>query len=136
MKLIDTMKELGCDNYYIVELASDMEIDDCIEYYTAADDVDEVLYGCDVIDVDHVSKEFAVIYLDIDSLYEEEEELEEEDDDESFKEDVDAMIEAFRRLAKGCEDPITMSFASDPELGIFVINTAGRNVLFKFDEER
>lgn len=132
MKLIDTMKELGCDNYYIVELASDMEIDDCIEYYVAADDVDEVLYGCEVIDVDHISKEFAVIYLDIDSLYEEEE----EDDDESFKDDVDTMIEAFRRLAKGCEDPVTMSFASDPELGIFVINTAGRNALFKFDEER
>ena len=64
MKLIDTMKELGCDNYYIVELASDMEIDDCIEYYAAADDVDEVLYGCGLRVSELVNLKLSNIYVE------------------------------------------------------------------------
>lgn len=65
MKLGELMEELNCKYYYIVELDDDMPIDVGLpEYYVAADDIDSYLRDMTVRDYSHVSKRFAVVYLD------------------------------------------------------------------------
>lgn len=144
MKLIDTMKELGCDYYYIIELCDDEDIDDCLEYYTAADDVNEDLFDCEVLDYDHISKEFAVIYLNTDSLNEEEEcdgdcencpYNEEDVDDYIFQKNVDLLIEAFRNLVEDLDDPVSIAFASDPDAEVFAVNVGNRTVIIPYEDE-
>lgn len=65
MKLVDFMGEFKHKNYYIVELSKS---DECSEYYTKVDEVDAKLLMCDVINYDLVSDDFAVVYLDIDTV--------------------------------------------------------------------
>ena len=64
MKLGELMEDLGCEYYYVVELDADMPIDACPEHYVSADKIDDYIRDMTVLNYDHVSKRFAVVYLD------------------------------------------------------------------------
>lgn len=64
MKLGELMEDLGCEYYYVVELDADMPIDACPEHYVSADKIDDYIRDMTVLSYDHVSKRFAVVYLD------------------------------------------------------------------------
>ena len=65
MKLVDFMSEFKHKSYYIVELS---EKGNCAEYYVKADEVDSKLLMCEIMNYDLVSDDFAVIYLNIDTM--------------------------------------------------------------------
>ena len=64
MKLGELMEDLGCEYYYVVELDADIPIDACPEHYVSANKIDDYIRDMIVLNYDHVSKRFAVVYLD------------------------------------------------------------------------
>lgn len=67
MKLGELMEDLGCEYYYVVELDADIPIDACPEHYVSAYKIDDYMRDMTVLNYDHVSKRFAVVYLDRES---------------------------------------------------------------------
>lgn len=123
MKLIDLMNELKCTNYYLVELRDDVDIDECDEYFTPAIDVDAALYGCEVIDHDEISKDFAVIYLDMDSL------------NKDIDADVNVFVDSLRDLLSNFDTPISMVIQSSPQKNNFTIAVNGMESFFNLKED-
>lgn len=68
MKLVDFIGKFEHKSYYVVELSKSGSIDKCPEYYTKVNEIDAKLLMCDVMNYDLVSDDFAVVYLDIDTV--------------------------------------------------------------------
>lgn len=108
----ELMEELGCDKYYVVEIDG---TDDGAEYTVAPDEVSNSLGDCEVIDYTHVSKSFAVVYVDV---TDEDEDEEEEDDDAFLAENVTKVIEGYIRHSDGDVKLVVSIF---PNEGFFTI---------------
>lgn len=122
--LRDVMKELGCEFYYIVELDVNLDPEDCPEYYTSAEDIDPALLDCNVTSYEYVSRDFAVIYLDVEMCADDVEDLM-----------VNNLIDSVREIAVAMEEPLEMIIKTYPELKMFSINIEGVPVYFPYDEE-
>jgi hypothetical protein len=108
----ELMEELGCDKYYVVEIDG---TDDGAEYTIAPDEVSDSLGNCNVMDYTHVSKSFAVVYVDVTD----EDEDEVEDDDDAFlAENVAKVIEEYIRNSNGDVKLVVGIFPSE---GFFTI---------------
>ena len=124
--LRDVMKELECNFYYIVELDVNLDAEDCAEYYTSAEDIDPELMDCEVINYEYVSRDFAVIYLNVETY-------DDADDVEDLM--VEDLINSVREIAVAMEEPLEMTIKTYPELKMFSINIEGVPVYFPYDEE-
>ncbi len=124
--LRDVMKELECNFYYIVELDVNLDAEDCAEYYTSAEDIDPELMDCEVINYEYVSKDFAVVYLNVETY-------DDTDDVEDLM--VEDLINSVREIAVAMEEPLEMTIKTYPELKMFSINIEGVPVYFPYDEE-
>lgn len=121
--LREVMEELECKFYYIVELDANLDLEDCPEYYTSAEDIDPELLDLEVLDYEHVSRDFAVIYLNITN------------NDEIEDLIVGNLIDSIREVAVAMEEPLEMTIKTYPELRIFSMNIEGFPVYFPYDKE-
>lgn len=124
MKLGELMEDLGCKYYYVVELDANLDIEDCPEYYTSAEDIDPELLDLDVLDYEHISRDFAVIYLNITNKDEIKDLL-----------IVDNLIDSVREIAIAIEEPLEMTIKTYPESKMFSMNVKGFPVYFPYDKE-
>ena len=124
--LRDVMKELECNFYYIVELDVNLDAEDCAEYYISAEDIDPELLDCEVVSYEYVSRDFAVIYLNVETY-------DDADDVEDLM--VEDLINSVREIAVAMEEPLEMTIKTYPELKMFSINIEGIPVYFPYDEE-
>ena len=108
----ELMEELECLKYYVVEIDG-CDTDGCAEYEVTPDEVDDRLGNCKVIDHDHVSESFAVVYLDVSDI---DESKEEEDDDL-----IQNLAEILAGFAKKGDKSIELFVGIYPEEGIFTI---------------
>lgn len=124
MKLGELMEDLGCKYYYVVELDANLDLEDCPEYYTSAEDIDPELLDLEVLNYEYVSRDFAVIYLNITN----------KDEIEDFL-IVDNLIDSVREIAIAMEEPLEMTIKTYPELKMFSMNVEGFSVYFPYDKE-
>lgn len=121
--LREVMEELECEFYYIVELDANLDVKDCPEYYTSAEDIDPELLDIEVLDYDHVSRDFAVVYLNTTN------------NDDVGDLMVSNLIDSVREIAVAMEEPLEMTIKTYPELKMFSINIEGVPMYFPYDEE-
>ena len=130
-KLSEVLEELKCENYYIVELdGNTKDIDDCLEYYTSADEIDPDLYEADVVDYDLVSHDFAAIYLDVTDLNETVDDMFEEIDRYCCKNDVKIFIDSIRNIHGWVEKPTKITIKLDPDEDVFTVEIDGKEATF------
>lgn len=121
--LREVMEELECKFYYIVELDANLDLEDCPEYYTSAEDIDPELLDLEVLNYEYVSRDFAVIYLNITN------------NDEIEDLIVDNLIDSVREIAVAMEEPLEMTIKTYPELKMFSMNIEGFPIYFPYDKE-
>lgn len=119
----EVMEELECRFYYIVELDANLDVKDCPEYYTSAEDIDPELLDLEILDYDHVSRDFAVVYLNTTN------------NDDVGDLMVSNLIDSVREIAVAMEEPLEMTIKTYPELKMFSINIEGVPMYFPYDEE-
>lgn len=125
--LREVMEELECKFYYIVELDANLDLEDCPEYYTSAEDIDPELMDCEVVNYEYVSKDFAVVYLNVETY-------DDADDVEDFL-IVDNFIDSVREVAVAMAEPLEMTIKTYPEAKIFSINIEDVSMYFPYDDE-
>lgn len=125
--LREVMEELECKFYYIVELDVYLDVDDCSEYYTSAEDIDPELMDCEVVNYEYVSKDFAVVYLNVETY-------DDADDVEDFL-IVDNFVDSVREVAVAMAEPLEMTIKTYPEAKIFSINIEDVSMYFPYDDE-
>lgn len=121
--LREVMEELECRFYYIVELDANLDVKDCPEYYTSTEDINPELLDLEVLDYDHVSRDFAVVYLNTTN------------NDDVGDLMVSNLIDSVREIAVAMEEPLEMTIKTYPELKMFSINIEGVPMYFPYDEE-
>ena len=131
MNLEEVTKKIGCSRYYILELDANRNEEDCEEYMVDAEDIDPELMDCRVMDYDVVSKDFAVLYVDVTPLYDEP-----EINKASFVERTHDLVKAIRGVVGDLDLSVTLTIKTDPKRRLFTVAVGDSiNIPFTYEEE-